>query len=90
MIADHAALPPERAGAAAKRESWVRSASRAASSGSGRVMADRAPSTCRAGTRSPRAAEGCGDGYAAAATPLTSAHASKARVRAARYRTAVT
>src|SRR5918997_1172389 len=50
----------------------------------------RAPSTCRAGTRSPRAAEGCGDGYAAAATPLTSAHVSKARVRAARYRTAVT
>src|SRR5215218_4628424 len=33
----------------------------------------------------------CGDGYAAAAaTPLTSAHVSKARVRAARYWTAVT
>ena len=42
-------------------------------------------------TRSPRAAEGCGDDYAASATmPLTSAHVSKALAWVARYRTAVT
>src|SRR3954468_20494161 len=45
-----------------------------------------APSTCAAAVEAIRAAwAGCPDGYAKAATPVTSAQVRKAWVRAARY-----